>query len=74
MTTRTVEATIRWATDQLAANPHHQGARAVLEGAADGPAIHATTAQQALARAAEQRAQRPPPEEPDPGDWPPDWG
>jgi len=37
-------------------------------GAADGPAIHATTAQQALARAAEQTRPTAPPEERDPGD------
>lgn len=72
MTTRTPEATIRWAIRKLDENPHHQGARALLETAVDGPAIYAADARAALDRAAEARTQQPPPDNPG-DDWPASW-
>jgi hypothetical protein len=70
MTTRTLEATVRWAIETLDANPYHQGARAILERTAAGSELHAAPAREALTRAERGRAQQPPPTQPAAGDWP----
>lgn len=74
MTTRTPEGAVAWAIRILDANPHHRGARAFLGYAAEGPALYAGDAQAALDRAAHNRETQPPPDHPDPHDWPPGWG
>jgi len=70
VTTRTIEATVRWAIETLSTEPYHQGARAVLERAARGAALYAGHAREALTLAEQARAEQPPPIEPAAGDWP----